>query len=173
MKYPYRTYPNPSGTGRHRKASTRRWSMTEALETFEAHGGLVDILLGVAADADGVIGRLLGNGYRAHNVTLEDGTIATAYTHRLVAAKAFYGIPDGFIVDHVNGDTLDNSIYNLQLLTPSENRLKARWRDPLTRQERRAIQRQYKLGGVTQMELAHAFRCTQGTISTVVNGAPA
>lgn len=168
-----RTYPNPSGTGRPRKATTRQWHIEEVLETFKAQGGTVDILTGEVRDGAGQLGRVVGNGYRAHHITLEDGTTVLAYDHRLIACEAFYGIPQGMIVDHVNGDTLDNAIYNLQLLTPSENSRKARRRAPLTRQERRAIQRQYRLGGVSQRDLAHAFGCTQGTISRVVNGAPA
>lgn len=33
-------------------------------------------------------------------------------------------IPDGYIIDHINDNVLDNRIENLQLLTPSQNQAK-------------------------------------------------
>jgi hypothetical protein len=45
-----------------------------------------------------------------------------AYAHR-VAWMHYYGepVPDGLFVDHVNGDTSDNRIENLRLVTPLQS----------------------------------------------------
>lgn len=47
------------------------------------------------------------------------------FVHRIVF-RAFIGdIPIGFQIDHIDGNKKNNSIDNLQLLTPSENTKKA------------------------------------------------
>lgn len=45
----------------------------------------------------------------------------TVYLHRVVA-----GAGGGEVVDHVNGDTLDNRRCNLRICTPSQNAMNAR-----------------------------------------------
>lgn len=45
-----------------------------------------------------------------------DGKCSPQFMHR-----ELMGNPDGFQVDHINGDTLDNRISNLRLVTGAEN----------------------------------------------------
>ena len=46
-------------------------------------------------------------------------------THRFVW-ECYNGIiPDGLVVDHINDDSIDNRLCNLQLLTPQENSIRA------------------------------------------------
>ena len=60
-----------------------------------------------------IAGTISSKGYRVVRV---DGTLYKA--HR-IAYLINHGIdPAGFSVDHINGDTLDNSIANLRLATP-------------------------------------------------------
>jgi hypothetical protein len=40
----------------------------------------------------------------------------SAYIHRLLM-----DVPEGFVVDHVDGDTLNNRLENLRVVTPQEN----------------------------------------------------
>lgn len=47
-------------------------------------------------------------------------------THRIVYTWYKGFIPEGLIVDHINGNKSDNHINNLQLLTPQQNLFKAR-----------------------------------------------
>lgn len=50
-----------------------------------------------------------------------DGKRVTVYAHREVWEAAYGPIPEGFIVDHINGNTRDNSLENLRLVTTSQN----------------------------------------------------
>jgi len=48
--------------------------------------------------------------------------VKTVSIHRLVA-RAFIGLcPEGYVIDHINGDNWDNRVENLRYVTPSENR---------------------------------------------------
>jgi len=57
---------------------------------------------------------------------VEDGKIHSIYAHRLFYAFFIGPIREGFEVDHINNDSLDNRLENLQLLTATENRHKQR-----------------------------------------------
>ena len=46
--------------------------------------------------------------------------------HRLVWTLHFGAIPDGYVIDHINGDPLDNRIENLRAVTRSLNQRNAR-----------------------------------------------
>lgn len=46
-------------------------------------------------------------------------------THRFIWTFCNGAIPEGYEVDHINDDSHDNRLSNLQLLTPSENRKKS------------------------------------------------
>ncbi len=71
-------------------------------------------------------GKLLaqGKGHRGYLVVnlYRDGKAKCFLVHRLVAA-AFIGIiPPGWQINHRNGDKACNSVENLEIVTPEENR---------------------------------------------------
>lgn len=43
------------------------------------------------------------------------------FEHRLVADRAFAGIPEGYHVHHINGQRFDNRSMNLELLSPKQH----------------------------------------------------
>ena len=60
------------------------------------------------------------NGYKRVQITTENG-MERFYVHKLVC-EAFIGkIPDGFVVNHIDGNKLNNSVSNLEICTYSEN----------------------------------------------------
>jgi hypothetical protein len=60
--------------------------------------------------------RTAGKGY----TQLYLGAKYRAYVHRIVY-DAFYGLKDGFVIDHINGVRDDNRLENLQQISQSEN----------------------------------------------------
>ena len=60
--------------------------------------------------------RTAGVGY----FQLSLGASYRAYVHRIVY-DAFYGLKDGLVIDHINGDRSDNRLVNLQQISQSEN----------------------------------------------------
>ena len=49
------------------------------------------------------------------------------YMHRLIA-KLMYDIPEGYEVDHINGNSLDNRRANIRIVTPAQNNMNAKKR---------------------------------------------
>lgn len=62
-------------------------------------------------------------GYRYTNIYSGSGkdNRHSIRVHRLVWQEWKGLIPEGYYVDHINGNKSDNRVENLQLLTPSEN----------------------------------------------------
>lgn len=64
------------------------------------------------------------NGYRV--VSIRNGaTKLQCRVHRIIWISVNGVLPDGYVIDHINNDKMDNRIENLQILTPSENSKKA------------------------------------------------
>lgn len=62
-------------------------------------------------------GRPLSNGYLVANINGKQD-----YMHRIVW-KAFMGeIPQGYEIDHIDGDVTNNDVNNLRCVTPKQNR---------------------------------------------------
>lgn len=56
-----------------------------------------------------------------HRVTLCKNGVKRGFLVHRVVAQAFIGIPDGFVVNHKNGNKTDNRVENLEVVTPTEN----------------------------------------------------
>jgi hypothetical protein len=86
-------------------------------------GGGVTLTLVDPADADRLAHRswwLHPDGYAASDITSGTGKVI-AYLHREILAP-----PPGLVVDHINGNRLDNRRANLRVATPSENNANSR-----------------------------------------------
>lgn len=64
------------------------------------------------------------SGYKVVSLR-EKGVKKQCRVHRIMWIAAHGIIPDGYVIDHINNDKLDNRLCNLQLLTPEENSTKA------------------------------------------------
>ena len=65
------------------------------------------------------------SGYRV--VSIRNGaTKLQCRVHRIIWISVNGIIPDGYVIDHINNDKMDNRITNLQLLTPADNSSKAK-----------------------------------------------
>lgn len=62
-------------------------------------------------------GQYLSGGY--YRVTL-NGKVHNV--HRLIWEEANGPIPEGYVIDHINGDTLDNTLSNLRAVPRGANR---------------------------------------------------
>lgn len=61
------------------------------------------------------------NGYFSYNITMPDGSKKRLYAHRLVA-MAFIPNPENKTqINHIDGDKTNNSVDNLEWVTPREN----------------------------------------------------
>lgn len=77
--------------------------------------------LGIKMFHSGIPKRTHLNNYGYETVILSrNGKGKTFSVHRLVA-DAFIGIPDGMVVNHIDGDTTNNSLENLEVITQKEN----------------------------------------------------
>lgn len=64
---------------------------------------------------------ILKNGYPTVKLLHKDGKYKTVYVHRVVY-EVFNGpIPNGYEIDHINGNRADCSLTNLRLCTHQEN----------------------------------------------------
>lgn len=63
------------------------------------------------------------DGYLKYALT-QHGKTLNLYVHRVVWIIKKGGIPEGYTVDHIDGNKLNNLPNNLQLLIPEENAIK-------------------------------------------------
>lgn len=76
-----------------------------------------------------------GNGgYYARHTLKTDGKNVSVYMHRVIT-----GCPRGYVVDHRNGDTLDNRRRNLRIATVPQNASNVDYTDPNTASQYRGV----------------------------------
>ena len=61
------------------------------------------------------------NGYYRVTLTSDEGVVWRTYIHRVIWFAVNGDIPDGMQVNHIDEDKNNNSISNLNLMTPKEN----------------------------------------------------
>lgn len=70
------------------------------------------------------LGSIGSDGY-VHLITKKSGKYVNVRVHKIIW-KAFKGdVPDGYEIDHINGNKSDNRINNLQLLNHKDNTIKS------------------------------------------------
>ena len=115
--------------------------------------------------------RVMLNGVRMH-----------AGAHRVVWVYFNGPIPDGFVINHLDGNKAFNKPSNIECCTPSENAKHAHRtglvdqrgsRNPiskLTADQVAQLRSRYAAGGVTQVVLAAQFGVSFQTVSKLVRG---
>jgi hypothetical protein len=63
------------------------------------------------------------NGYKEVNLYFKPNVSKMCYVHRIVVESFIGEIPLGFEINHIDGDKSNNNLSNLQIVTPSENRV--------------------------------------------------
>ena len=102
------------------------------------------------------------NGYKTATICL-DGKTKTGYIHRFVW-EAFNGkIPDGFEIDHIDGNPANNRLSNLRLLTREENA--SRGKQQFTKKELDEMRYLRNELGWYQTKIAERFGISQRSVS--------
>lgn len=61
------------------------------------------------------------NGYSEVSLISDDGKKKSCLVHRVIYTACYGPIPEGLQVNHIDEDKSNNSIFNLNLMTPKEN----------------------------------------------------
>jgi hypothetical protein len=126
-----------------------------------------------------------GKGYLTISIS-DNGTINKHYVHRLVAKAFIPNVDDKKEVNHIDGDTLNNTVSNLEWCTHSEN-IKHAWitgcmanrvlparrgeDSPsaiLTANDVSYIRKIYESGGYTYRRLAQMYAMSYGAIQSII-----
>jgi len=137
-------------------------------------GGKAGTIMSLSPDKDGYLQVRLSNGLKNRR----NGKV-----HRLVV-EVFIGIiPDGYVVNHLDGNKANNVISNLEIATHSQNQLhayrvlkrpvvsnkgEAAGRAKLSNEQVVEIRQRYAEGDVSQQFLANQFGISQWVVSAIV-----
>lgn len=99
--------------------------------------------------------------------------------HRIIYIASYGKIPEGCVIDHINGDKADNRLCNLQMMTSEGNSRKARMdgayltgdANPATKLSadvRKHIVKDYAAGGCTYRQLAAKYGISKSRIGQIV-----
>lgn len=106
-----------------------------------------------------------------HVCLSKNGKQRSRTIHRLVA-EAFIGIPNGLVVNHIDGNKLNNRLSNLEVISRSENEIHKRdvlKRGNLKLDWGRVTQiRELRSNGQTLKSLAIQFGVTKANVSAIV-----
>lgn len=109
------------------------------------------------------------NGYSVHNIK-EDGVKVKRRTHRLVAeAWLPPNNSPNKVINHIDGDRLNNHYSNLEWVTRAENNRK-KFTTILNEESVKEIKNLYKKGGYTHRDLARLYGVDHSVITRVLNG---
>ena len=97
-------------------------------------------------------------GYAARTERAADGSRHCVLMHRLLM-----GVPDGYVVDHINGDPLDNRRSNLRIATVAQNA----WRQRSSHKLPRGVSRCSKTGRYIARVMKDGVRYHLGTYGDV------
>lgn len=118
------------------------------------------------------------NGYKVYSI--RNGEVKmVCRAHRIIWISQHGIIPDGYCIDHINNDKLDNRIKNLQLLTHEENSHKAKEEglyktgldNPATKLDpnlKVEIAMEYAYTSITQRKLAEKYGISKSRIGQII-----
>ncbi len=105
------------------------------------------------------------------------------YVHRLVALAFLGPGPDGYQVNHKDGNKQNSLLANLEYITVSANTLHAyhvlgvghlvgteRWNAKLTDEKVRQIRARWRVGDISNRQIAAQYGVSEQTIGRIVNG---
>lgn len=111
----------------------------------------------------------------------KDKKVQNKLVHRLVVSTFIGEIPDGYEVNHINGNKQDNRVANLEIVTSKENKAHAmriglfnphgenQGGARLTNVQAADIRRKYIRGKIRQKDLANEYNVSQNVIFKIVN----
>lgn len=145
-----------------------------SLPYHAATGLYVDLAAGAVFNRHG---RQVGSS-RGHDYKRVSKHQRLYYVHRLVWESAHGPLPDGSVVDHINGDKSDNRIANLEAVSHSENMRRAGHAGLMARGERSGVARLRDSdvlairsdSGITDTEWAKRLHVARSTVSNARTG---
>ena len=96
--------------------------MKEIYELFKNKGFTFNPQTGDILTITNKISNSLKNGYKSSSIKDLNGKVKTLYSHQL-AWYLYYGeiIEKGYVIDHINRNTIDNRICNLRKISKQQN----------------------------------------------------
>jgi DNA (cytosine-5)-methyltransferase 1 len=139
------------------------WNLAEGNIIADAEKGIVYGTRGpggINYDEPKELEGTLVHGYKIYSI--RNGKVKMqCRAHRVIWISRYGLIPEGYCIDHINNDKLDNRISNLQLVTPKQNSTKAA-EDGLYL--RGLDNPQTKLDPKLKEEIAYLYECTDLTM---------